>query len=100
MAPQNGNLKALSDAGVSIWLDDLNRSLITDGGLQQLIDEKFVVGVTTNPTIFATALSEGSAYNAQVKDLAEASKDVPLPRCPRSQAISDPETKSLPPALT
>ncbi|WP_137121562.1 transaldolase [Segeticoccus rhizosphaerae] len=76
MAPQNGNLKALSDAGVSIWLDDLNRSLITDGGLQQLIDEKFVVGVTTNPTIFATALSEGSAYNAQVKDLAEASKDV------------------------
>jgi transaldolase len=76
MAPQNGNLKALSDAGVSIWLDDLNRSLITDGGLQQLIDEKCVVGVTTNPTIFATALSEGSAYNAQVKDLAEAGRDV------------------------
>jgi transaldolase len=76
MSTQNPNLKALSEAGVSIWLDDLNRPLITSGDLQELIDTKSVVGVTTNPSIFAAALSEGDAYNAQVKDLAQAGKDV------------------------
>src|SRR5690349_5009818 len=76
MSTQNPNLKALSEAGVSIWLDDLNRPLITSGDLQELIDTKSVVGVTTNPSIFAAALSEGDAYNAQVKDLAQNGKDV------------------------
>ena len=76
MSTQNPNLKALSEAGVSIWLDDLNRPLITSGDLQELIDTKSVVGVTTNPSIFAAALSEGDAYNAQVKDLAQGGKDV------------------------
>ncbi len=69
-------LKALSAQGVSIWLDDLNRPLITSGGLQELIDTKHVVGVTTNPTIFAAALSQGDAYNDQVKALAEDGKNV------------------------
>jgi transaldolase len=76
MTTQNDNLKALSDAGVSIWLDDLNRPLITSGRLQELIETRSVVGVTTNPSIFAAALSEGDAYNAQVKDLAQQGKDV------------------------
>ena len=66
----NDNTKALSDVGVSIWLDDLSRSLIGGGDLQKLIDDKNVVGVTTNPTIFASALSDGSAYTEQVKQLA------------------------------
>ncbi|WP_158864310.1 transaldolase [Leifsonia sp. AG29] len=61
---------ALSAAGVSIWLDDLSRERITSGGLQKLIAEKNVVGVTTNPTIFAAALSKGEAYDAQVRELA------------------------------
>ena len=69
-------LKALSDQGVSIWLDDLNRPLITSGGLQELIDTKHVVGVTTNPTIFAAALSQGDAYNEQVKSLADDGRNV------------------------
>jgi transaldolase len=47
------HLKELSAQGVSIWLDDLSRPLITGGGLQELIDSSSVVGVTTNPTIFA-----------------------------------------------
>ena len=47
----------LSDAGVSIWLDDLSRERLTSGNLQELIDTKNVVGVTTNPSIFAAALS-------------------------------------------
>jgi transaldolase len=64
------HLKELSAQGVSIWLDDLSRPLITSGGLQELIDTSCVVGVTTNPTIFAGALSKGDAYNAQIKELA------------------------------
>ncbi len=49
----------LSDAGVSIWLDDLSRERLTSGNLVELIKSKNVVGVTTNPTIFAGALSKG-----------------------------------------
>ncbi|MUN64475.1 transaldolase [Kocuria sediminis] len=66
----------LSDAGVSIWLDDLSRERLTSGGLQRLIDEKNVVGVTTNPTIFAAALAGHDAYEEQVKELAAAGTDV------------------------
>ena len=46
----------LSDAGVSIWLDDLSRERLTSGNLAELIKTHNVVGVTTNPTIFAGAL--------------------------------------------
>ncbi|MHA7986459.1 transaldolase [Rathayibacter sp. CAU 1779] len=66
----------LAAEGVSIWLDDLSRERITSGGLQKLIDTRNVVGVTTNPTIFATALSKGESYDEQVRELAAAGKDV------------------------
>jgi transaldolase len=66
----------LAAEGVSIWLDDLSRDLITSGGLQKLIDTRNVVGVTSNPTIFATALSKGDAYDEQVRQLAAEGKDV------------------------
>jgi transaldolase len=66
----------LNAAGVSIWLDDLSRQRIVSGGLQKLIDERNVVGVTTNPTIFATALSKGDAYDEQLHELAAAGKNV------------------------
>jgi len=72
----NDNTQALSDLGVSIWLDDLSRPLIAGGDLLKLSEDKNVVGVTTNPTIFAKALSDGSAYNEQVAELAKAGKDV------------------------
>jgi len=61
---------ALSQIGVSIWLDDLSRERISSGGLQRLIDDRNVVGVTTNPTIFAGALAKGEAYDEQVRALA------------------------------
>ena len=60
----------LSAAGVSIWLDDLSRERINSGGLQKLIADRNVVGVTTNPTIFAAALQDGGSYEAQVAALA------------------------------
>ena len=69
-------LKALADAGVSIWLDDLSRERIETGNLAELVKDSSVVGVTTNPTIFAAALSDGERYNAQVKELADAGTDV------------------------
>jgi transaldolase len=65
----NERLAALSAAGVSIWLDDLSRERLTSGNLQDLITDKSVVGVTTNPTIFAAALASGQAYDTQVREL-------------------------------
>ncbi len=73
---QNPNLAALSAAGVSIWLDDLSRDRLQTGNLQELIDTKCVVGVTTNPSIFQAALSKGHAYDEQVAELAERGADV------------------------
>ncbi|OLR94664.1 transaldolase [Actinokineospora bangkokensis] len=64
------NLKDLSDAGVSIWLDDLSRERLDSGNLAGLIRDDHVVGVTTNPTIFAGALADGEAYDPQVRELA------------------------------
>ena len=69
-------LAQLSAAGVSIWLDDLSRERIASGGLQQLIDDRNLVGVTSNPTIFAGALSKGEAYAEQVAYLAASGTSV------------------------
>src|ERR1700709_1597605 len=73
---QNPNLAALSAAGVSVWLDDLSRERLQTGNLQNLIDTRSIVGVTTNPSIFQAALSKGTASAAQVKELAERGADV------------------------
>ncbi len=72
----NDRLKALADAGVSIWLDDLSRERIETGNLKNLVDESGVVGVTTNPSIFASALSKGEKYAPQVKELKAQGADV------------------------
>jgi transaldolase len=66
----NSALQALADNGVSIWLDDLSRERLTSGNLQEVMDTKGVVGVTTNPSIFQVALSDGESYSAQVAQLA------------------------------
>jgi len=67
---------ALAGAGVSLWLDDLSRERLTSGSLAALIEDKDVSGVTTNPSIFAAALSQGESYAAQVAELAAAGADV------------------------
>src|SRR3979409_321167 len=76
MASQNPNLAALSAAGVSVGLDDLSRDRLQSGNLQELIDTKSVVGVTTNPSIFQKALSDSDVYNDQIAELAERGADV------------------------
>ncbi len=69
-------LTELTEAGVSIWLDDLNRQRITTGNLADLTVDRSVRGVTTNPTIFAKAItSESSAYADQMRSLAAAGVD-------------------------
>src|ERR1700742_988167 len=73
---QNPNLAALSAAGVSVWLDDLSRGRLESGNLQGLIDTRSGVGVTTNPSIFQAALSQGHAYDAQIAELAKQDTDV------------------------
>ena len=72
----NDKLAQLSEAGVSIWLDDLSRERLNTGNLAGLIRDKHVVGVTTNPTIFANAMSKGEAYDEQTRQLAERGADV------------------------
>lgn len=67
---------ALREAGVSVWLDDLSRERLRSGNLQELIDTKGIVGVTTNPSIFQAALAEGDAYTEQLSALAAEGKDV------------------------
>ena len=60
----------LAEAGVSIWLDDLTRERLAGGGLARLVRDRQVTGVTTNPTIFATAISGSDAYSEQIQQLA------------------------------
>ena len=63
-------LSDLSAAGVAVWLDDLSRVRLESGSLDKMRREQHVVGVTTNPSIFAKALADAEAYDAQLKDLA------------------------------
>ena len=72
----NDNLQALTDAGVSIWLDDLSRDRLDSGNLAELVKVRNVTGVTTNPTIFQLAMAQGTAYDDQIDKLAAAGKSV------------------------
>jgi transaldolase len=69
-------LKTLADAGVAIWLDDISRTRLTSGNLADLVANKHVVGVTSNPTIFAKAISDADSYNEQLRTLADGGADV------------------------
>jgi transaldolase len=63
-------LAQLTAAGVAIWLDDISRERLSTGNLEMLMRDLHVQGVTSNPTIFAKAMSSGSAYADQIADLA------------------------------
>lgn len=73
------SLSKLSDAGVSIWLDDLSRERLTPGGkakhLSELISASHVVGVTTNPAIFSSAISSSPLYKEDILRFREAGLD-------------------------
>jgi transaldolase len=63
-------LQRLSALGQSVWIDFLSRESIRGGHLQQLIDRDAVVGATSNPTIFQKAMTQGEAYDQQLRELA------------------------------
>jgi transaldolase len=69
-------LAELSAAGVAIWLDDLSRELLEGGQLDSLVRDFHVVGITSNPTIFASALSKGNRYDSQIAELVGRDADV------------------------
>ncbi|MBA3466291.1 MAG: transaldolase [Gemmatimonadaceae bacterium] len=62
----NNRLKALRDAGQSIWLDSIDRTMLHDGDLERRIRDDALTGMTSNPTIFQKALSQGTAYDEQL----------------------------------
>ncbi len=66
----SNSLAKLSEVGVSIWLDDLSRDRISSGSIKELIDSSYVVGVTTNPSIFAVSIAKSDSYLPQIKELA------------------------------
>ncbi|MET3947372.1 transaldolase [Arthrobacter sp. UYCu512] len=74
--PASSPTQQLSDAGVSIWLDDLSRGRLDTGTLRKLIEEKNVVGVTTNPSIFHAAITTGHDYDAVIAAQAAAGASV------------------------
>ncbi len=76
MTTKTDTLAQLTEMGVSIWLDDISRERLTTGNLASLVRDMHVRGVTSNPTIFAKALSSGTAYAGQVADLAVRGVDV------------------------
>ena len=76
----------LQTAGVSVWLDDLSRERLTTGSLAALRD-RGVSGVTTNPTIFAKAISDSNAYDGQIRDLKL--RQVPVDQALRELTASD-----------
>jgi transaldolase len=69
-------LKALSDIGVSVWLDDISRGRLTSGNLAGLVADSHVVGVTSNPTIFAAAVADADQYSQQIEELTARGVDV------------------------
>src|ERR1051326_4854731 len=71
-------LRALHEAGQSIWLDFLRRSLITGGGLARLIADDGVTGVTSNPAIFAKAMVGSDDYDDAIGHIARRGKVRPL----------------------
>jgi transaldolase len=76
VADRESTLRAVTEAGVSIWLDDLGRTRLTDGSLQTLIDTSSVRGITTNPSIFASVVKKSDAYDAELAELGAAGTDV------------------------
>src|SRR5256884_9676956 len=73
----DSNLHKLSALGQSVWIDYLSRDLLESGELARMMDEDAVVGVTSNPTIFQKAISQGERYDGQLKEILETGETDP-----------------------
>src|SRR5213082_2120794 len=72
---EKSNLHELSELGQSVWIDYLSRDMLHEGELARMMKEDAVTGVTSNPTIFQKAISQGTAYDEQMKELLEQETD-------------------------
>jgi transaldolase len=73
----DSNLHKLSALGQSVWIDFLSREMLQTGELARLMDEDAVVGVTSNPTIFQKAMSQGDRYDEQLKEIVDSGETDP-----------------------
>src|SRR6266705_3352910 len=71
----DSNLHKLSTLGQSVWIDYLSRDLLGSGELKRMMSEDAVVDVTSNPTIFQKAISNGTAYDEQLREIAAGETD-------------------------
>ena len=69
------NVSELATTGTSVWLDDLSRDRLTSGNLAGLIADTGIAGVTTNPAIFAKAMTSSTAYDTQLATLSQSGSD-------------------------
>ncbi len=74
LADVNPKLKALTEAGVSIWLDQLGRSLVAGGELKRMVEQESLRGVTSNPSIFEKSILGTSDYDDAIEQMARADK--------------------------
>jgi transaldolase/glucose-6-phosphate isomerase len=82
-------LKAISNLGQSIWYDNIERSLLTEGELDRMVTEDYVVGVTSNPSIFQKAISGSEAYDIQIDELISQNPLIPIKDLYEALAIED-----------
>ena len=73
----NPRLRALTEAGVSVWLDQIRRSLVGGGELTRMIDEESLRGVTSNPSIFEKAILGSGDYDEDLRELAREQLETP-----------------------
>ncbi len=82
-------LKKISELGQSLWYDNIERGLLTDGELARLIDEDYIVGVTSNPAIFQKAIAGSDAYDAQLSEIVAETPTIPIKDLYEALAIED-----------
>ena len=82
-------IKALSEAGQGIWLDFVDRGFLKDGGLDRLIAEDGLTGVTSNPSIFEKAIGQGQAYDEDLRAFLKAHPGASAVEAYESLAVAD-----------
>jgi transaldolase/glucose-6-phosphate isomerase len=81
--------KKMSELGQSLWYDNIERGLLNEGELARMVKEDYIVGVTSNPTIFQKAISGSQAYDAQINELVSQNPTIPIKDLYESLAIED-----------
>eukprot|EP01035_Chromulina_nebulosa_P001848 gene1848-2498_t len=87
-----GRLNDLAGAGQAVWLDFVDRKFLAEGGLQKLVDEDGLTGVTSNPSIFEKAMGHGDAYDAALAAFDQANPDASTMARYEHLAIQDIQT--------